>query len=119
MAGVRYSQEKLNDIPIPEDGVSFSNISANGITPYLKIRNVIVSGSYGFETVTITLKGIETPPYNKPSPQTIASQPFTFRGRTWHVIDTQEGAKYNIAGQTRFSTWSVTGVDMNKPIFKI
>lgn len=119
MAGVRYSQETLNDIPIPEDGVSFSNISASGITPYLKIQNIIVSGSYGFETVTITLKGIQTALFSKPAAQTIGSQSFSFRGRTWRVIDTQEGAKFNIAGQTRFSTWSVTGVDMGRPIFKI
>lgn len=119
MANIRYSQEKLGDIPIPEDGVSFSNISANGITPYLKIGSSIYSANYGYETVTISLKGIQTPPYNKPTPKTMGTESFSFRNRNWKVIDVQEGSKFNIAGETRFSSWSVTGVDTSKPILKI
>jgi len=119
MSGINYSTEKLNNIPIPEDGVSFGNISATGITPYLNIGNTIFSGSYGYETVTITLKGISIPPFTKPVASTIATQTFSFRNRTWHITDVVEGNKFNIGGQTKFSTWSVTGVDFSTPIIKI
>ena len=119
MAGVNYSNEKLGAYPIPEDGVSFGSISAAGITPYIKLGKGIYSGSYGFDTVTITLKGIQVPPYNTPTPATIGNATFGFRNRTWRVIDVQEGAKFNIGGQTRFSSWSVTGVDINTPRVKI
>lgn len=119
MAGLNYSQETLNGIPIPEDGVSFGNISANGITPYIKLRNAIFSGSYGYDTVTITLKGIDSPLFSRPTPSTMAQQSFSFRGRTWRVVDVQEGAKFNIAGKSMFSSWTVTGVDMNTPVTKV
>jgi hypothetical protein len=117
--GVRYSTEKFMGIPIPEDGISFGTISAAGITPYLKINNAIFSGSYGYETITITLKGIGEPPIAQISAANIAQPQFTFRDKTWKVIDTQLGNRFNIAGQWRYNTWTVTGVDTSRPIIKI
>lgn len=119
MAGVRFGYETLNGVPIPEDGVSFGNISASGVTPYIRIRNAVFGGSYGYDTVTITFKGLENGLFSKPKPNSIGAQTFAFRGRNWRVIDVQEGAKFNIAGQTRFYTWSVTGVDMDTPVVKM
>jgi hypothetical protein len=116
---IRYSNEKLLGIPIPDDGVSFGQISANNITTLVEINNVVVSGSYSFETVTITLKGITNPPIPKPTPTSFGSSSFSFRGRTWKVIDTQQGAKFRIADVEKYSSWSVTGVDLDNPVIKI
>lgn len=119
MASLRYENEKINGVPIPDDGVSFSTVSASGITPYIKLNNVIFSANYGYDTVTITLKNVGTPLFSKPTPTTLGTQEFTFRGRTWKVIDTIEGAKFKISGVSRFNTWGFTGVDLNNPVLKV
>lgn len=116
---INFSTEKFLDIPLTEDAVSLGTLNASNITPYLKLNNTIVSGSYGYETITITLKGIDVPPFDKVTAENIGQQTFSFRDREWKVIKTQEGSTFNIAGQKRYFSWSVTGVDMNTPLINI
>ncbi|MGL5923686.1 hypothetical protein [Chroococcidiopsis sp.] len=109
--GVRYSQEKFAGYPVPEDGVSFSKLSASGISAYVALSNIVFSGNYTFDTISITLKGITVPPYNKPGKSGYGGV-FSFRNRNWTVIDVVEGPKFNIAGTDKFISWTVTGVDL-------
>lgn len=115
---IRLAYEKVLDIPIPPDGVSFGKISAEGITAYLSLSKVIMSGSYTYDTVTITLQGIKTPPLQHPrtKPGTIT---FPFRGRTWTVLDVIEGNIIKIANTSLYMTWACTGVDLQTPSISI
>lgn len=119
MPGIDYANEKFLGIPIPEDGVSFGTVSASGITPYLKINNTIVSGSYGYQTVTITLKGIGEPPLQPVTAANLGTQTFTYRGKTWVVTNTTAGARFSIGAISRLYTWSCTGVDTSTPILSV
>lgn len=114
-----YSSEKFMGYPIPNDGVSFGAINASNVTTLISINNVIFSGSYSFDTVTITLKGITTPPFNKPTSSNIGSQQFSFRGKNWVITDVVEGYKFNIGGTTKYESWSITGVDISNPRVKV
>lgn len=110
--GIQYSNEKLLSYPIPEDGVSFSKVAATGINTFISMKNKVFGGGYSFDSVTITLKGITDPPFEKPPVNGIGDE-FTFRNRTWTILDVQEGAKFKIAGTMKYSSWSVTAVDLN------
>lgn len=115
---LRYSNELLEGIPIPDDGVSFSTLTSKDITPYIKVGNSIVGGSYGYETVTIELRGIVTPPFEKPRNADYVDS-FQYRGRTWQVINVVEGPTYQIAGTRAYRTWTVVGVDLDSPTVTI
>ena len=115
---LRYVNELLEGFPIPDDGISFSVLNAKDITPYIKIGNAIVGGSYGYETVTIELRGIVTPPFEKPRDADYTDT-FTYRSRTWTVINVLEGPTYTIAGTRAYRTWTVTGVDLENPTVTI
>lgn len=114
-----FSSEKFLTYPLPEDGVAFGKLSASGISALAQVGNIIFSGSYSFDTVTITLKGITTPPFTKPTAVNFANQTFTFRGRNWVVLEVTEGAKFKVAEVEKFASWSVTGVDLNTPLITI
>lgn len=116
--GIQLAYEKVLNIPIPPDGVSFGNISAEGITTYLSLSRTILSGSYTYETVTIALQGITTAPLQHPRTN-IGQQTFEFRNRTWTLLNVNEGNKIIIAGQPKFLTWTFTGVDLNTPNISI
>jgi hypothetical protein len=106
---IHYENEKLFDIPIPEDSVSFGKISAQGITALVEHGGIVISGNYSLPSVTITFKGITTAPTPAPG-KTGFGATFTFRGKSWTVIDVTEGAKFRIAGIAKFSSWSLTAV---------
>jgi hypothetical protein len=112
MSGVRYQQEKLCDYPVPEDGFQTGKISASGINAYVKHNNTVIQGNYTYTTVTITLKGITTPPFSKPSVRGFGGN-FTFRGNTYTIYDIIEGPKFLIAGTEKFVSWTVSGVDFS------
>lgn len=106
---IRYENEKLFGLPIPEDGVSLGKIAVQGVTALVAQQNVVVSGSYSLPTVTITFKGISTPPIAIPAKDGIGGS-FSFRGKQWTVTDVVEGGKYQIAGTVMFSSWTLTAV---------
>jgi len=112
MSGISLRYPKLNGIPVPDDGVSPGKISAQGITAYIEVDGVLLQGNYSFDTLTITLKGITTPPFSKPDKTGLGST-FSYSDRTWRILDIQEGACIYIAGTKKFFSWSVTGVDMD------
>lgn len=115
-----YKSEKLNNYPVPQDGVSFGNISANGISTFIGVGNTIFSGSYSFDTITLTLKGIDFPaPYSKPTAQNSGNDSFNFRGRKWTLLDVTEGYIFTIGTRKKYESWSITGVDLNRPTSKI
>lgn len=111
MSGINFGFPLVGDIPIPEDGVSRGKISAQGINAYIEVNGVILGGSYSFDTVTITLKGITTPPFSSPSKTGLGSS-FSYDGKTWTIIDVVPGAYFFIGGTKKYFSWSVTGVDM-------
>lgn len=114
-----YTSEYFYSYPIPQDGVSFSSVNAENIKTYIAVGNTLFGGSYSFDTVTITLKGINIPPFTKPLSSNITTTSFTFRNRTWILLDVVEGYKYNIAGSARYESWSCTGLDITTPRIKI
>jgi hypothetical protein len=116
--GIKLAYEKLLDIPIPPDGVSFGKLSAEGITTYLSLSKTILTGSYTYDTVTITLQGVILPPLQHPrlSPGSIT---FPFRGRTWTLLDVVEGNIIKIANISKYMTWACTGVDLQIPSVSI
>lgn len=110
---IQYQNEKLLDIPIPEDSVSLGRISASGINAYVLVDNILLGGNYSFPTVSITLKGITVPPLAKPG-KGGTGDTFSFRGQSWVVLDVVEGAKFLIAGVEKYTSWTVTGVDLSE-----
>lgn len=116
--GIALAYEKVLDIPIPNDGVSFGKLSADGITTYLSLGNHLLSGSYSYDTVTITLQGIITPPLAHPRTKP-GSITFPFRGRTWTLLDVQPGNIILIGSTPKYMTWAFTGVDLNTPSVSI
>jgi len=114
-----YTSEIFYNYPIPPDGVAFSSISASGIKTYIASSNTLFEGNYCFDTVTITLRGIQSEPFSKPLASNIGSVNFNFRGRTWTLLDTIEGRKFFIAGTAVYDTWSCTGTDLNTPRIKL
>lgn len=115
---VRIAFEKFLGIPVPTDGVSFSKLSADGITTFLSTGKTLLTGSYSYDTVTITLQGILNPPLAHPR-RTIGPTTFSFRNRTWTLLDVQEGNKIIIANIPKYLTWSCTGVDLETPSVSI
>lgn len=111
-----FGSEFLYGYPIPEDGISFGSISANGITALLEINGLIVSGSISYPTLTVTLKGIAYPP---PIPkqdltvENVGSYSFTHRDIEYKVLSVSEGARFKVGNDWRLFTWSVTGVDVS------
>ena len=114
-----YKNEKFMDYPVPSDGVSFGTINASNINTLISIDNIVISGSYSFETVTITLRGIITPPLNKPSSKNIGNVTFSFRGKSWKLIEVIEGNRFNIGGTYKYESWSCTGVNTSNPLIKV
>jgi hypothetical protein len=110
-----YTSEIFYNYPIPPDGVVFSSISASGIKAYISSNNILFEGNYSFDVVTITLRGIQTLPFPKPLASNIATVTFTFRNRTWILLDTNEGRKFFIANTPIYDTWNCIGVDLNNP----
>lgn len=115
---IQLAYEKLLDIPIPPDGVSFGKISADGITTYISSNRVLLSGSYTYDTVTITLQGVRVPPLAHPRTNPGALT-FPFRERTWTVLDVVEGAIIKISNNSLYMTWACTGVDLQTPSVSI
>jgi hypothetical protein len=112
--GLAVAYEKVGDIPIRPESISFGTISAAGISAFVASGRTVFSGSYSFDTVTLTLEGIIDPPYSRPGVNP-GQDTFTFRNRTWHITDIQEGGTISIAGQSKYLTWSMTGVDLDNP----
>jgi hypothetical protein len=115
---IRLAYEKFLNIPIPPDGVSFGKINADGITTFLSTGNTLLSGSYSYDSVTITLQGILNPPLTHPG-RNVGSVTFSFRNRTWTLLDVQEGNIIIIANTPKYLTWSCTGVDLRNPSVSI
>ena len=111
---LQLKYEKLGDIPVSPDAISFGSISANGISTFIKAGNTIFAGSYDYETISVNLKGITTPPYNKPGLYP-GTETFTFRDKTWTILNVVEGSHILVAGQRKFLDWTVTGVDLENP----
>lgn len=111
---LRIAYEKFLGIPVPADGVSFGKLSAEGITTYISTGSTVLSGSYTYDTITITLQGILTPPLSHPRTN-IGPTKFTFRDRDWTLLNVEEGNKILIAGIPKYFTWSCTGVDLRTP----
>lgn len=119
MSGISFSQEKFYGLPIPEDGVSVSSVSASNLNILLKVNNnTLLTGNYSLPTVTITLKGIFEPPIEKPTVDTFGAT-FSFRGDEYIVTEIIEGIHINIGGQEMITTWSISGVNITKPYIKI
>ena len=117
---VIYTPEKLFTYPVPSDGISFGVINANGITTFIGIGNTIFSGSYSFDTITIALKAVAVPaPFVKPSKDDIGQITFSFRNKTWNLLDVIEGYIFQIGASKKYETWSCTGVDLNNPRVKV
>lgn len=115
---LRIAYEKFLNIPIPLDGVSFGKLNADGITAFLSTGKTLLTGSYSYDTVTIALQGILTPPLAHPRTK-IGPATFSFRNRTWTLLDVQEGNIIIIASTPKYMTWSCTGVDLNTPSVSI
>lgn len=115
---LNVAYEKFMGIPVPLDGVSFSKLSADGITTYLSLGNTLLTGSYTYDSITITLQGITTPPLAHPRTKP-GSTSFSFRGRTWRLLDIQEGNIIKIASQSKYMTWACIGVDLDNPSVSI
>ena len=109
---LRY--EKLGDIPVAPDSISYGSIAANGISTFVKSGNTIFAGSYDYETISINLKGITTPPYAKPGLNP-GTETFDFRGRVWTILRIEEGSQIVVANQKKFLDWTITGVDLENP----
>lgn len=115
---LQLAYEKFLGIPVPPDGVSFGKLNADGITTFLSTGNTIISGSYTYETITISLQGIVTPPLAHPR-KNIGGTTFQFRGRNWVLLETNEGNIIKIANTPKYLTWSCTGVDLSTPSVSI
>ena len=114
MSGIDFKFPLVGNIPVAEDGVSRGKISAQGINAYIEVKGVILGGSYSFDTVTITLKGITAPPFGAPGKTGVGGD-FGFDGRGWTIIDVTPGAYFFIGGTKKYFSWSVTGVDLTNP----
>lgn len=115
-----YNTEKFQGYPVPQDGISFGSISANGISTFIGVGNTILSGNFSFDTITITLKGIDFPaPFLKPTTTNSGDTTFQFRNRKWVITDVTEGYIFTIGSQKKYESWSITGVDLNNPMSKI
>lgn len=111
MSGINFGFPLVGNIPVPEDGVSRGKISAQGINAYIDVNGIILGGSYSYDTVTITLKGITAPPFAAPGSSGVGGS-FGYDGRGWTIIDVTPGAYFYIGGTKKYFSWSVTGVDL-------
>lgn len=106
--------EKLGNIPVAPDAISFGEINANGINTFLATGNTLFAGSLAYDTITLNLRGIVTPPYSKPGLNPGQSS-FIFRNRTWKILKIDEGPTIKVGNVTKFIDWSITGVDLDNP----
>lgn len=106
--------EKLGNIPIKPENITSGTISAAGISTYSGIGNTVFAGSYVYDTITINLEGIVTPPYSKPG-KNPGQATFSFRGKTWNILNVDEGNRIIIGGTNKYLTWSITGVNLADP----
>lgn len=112
MSGISFTYGTIDGIPIPEDGISYGKISAQGINAYIEVDGILLGGNYSFETLTVTFKGVNSAPFSKPEQTGIGSE-FSYDGRTWKITDVTPGAFCVIGGRKKYFSYTVTGIDFS------
>lgn len=120
--GLSFSQEKLFGYPLKSGAVSFGKINTQNANAFFLLNNSsLLAGSVAYETVTINFEGIQVAaiPFDKPSLQQFGTQSFSFRGKTWIVINVEYGGIYTIGSQQCYRTYTLTGVESSSPEFVV
>ena len=120
--GLSFSQEKLFGYPLKSGAVSFGKINAQNAQAFFLFGNsALVSGSISYQTVTITLETLPLAnvPYEKPTLANFGTQLFTFRGKSWTVLEVTFGGIYTIGSEPCYRTYTLLAIEASTPEFTV
>lgn len=117
-----FSQEKLFGYPLKSGSVSFGKINAQNANAFFVLNNSsLLSGSISYETISVTIESLKVGqiPFPKPTISTFGTQTFDYQGKVWTVLDVTYGTIFNVGTEPIYSTYTVTGVDLQIPQFSV